>query len=182
MPPKKKKTKDRKGNVVPWNQSRARDLLQLDIKEGRIHSTTPCVTAHKSRAEYLLYGEAAFQGYLTTLIEAFEAKNRRAIRDDEAVKQFRQLYPKKATNHRGEPQWVGSTAELKMKQAMDNNQHKTSKPKELRASDAEYEKFQPKTFRNHIYQEVRARKFQNWVKDTEAQKRDNTLGTNSGAN
>lgn len=180
MPPKKKVI-DKRGNVVDWNLSLARDLLILDVKEGRITGSTTLKDAHNARPEYMHYQEAAFKGYLETIIGQMGNKESRAERDDSAVKQFRQLHPKPATNHRGEPRWEGSAAEAKLKAVVDKGEHKQKdvKPRHLRDTDEDFQAFQPKTFRNHIYQEVKSRKFQNYVKDKAEQKRKNTTGGTS---
>ena len=81
-----------------------------------------------------------------------------------AVKQFRQIHPKPTTNASGsEPRWEGSKAEEQLKTMVQEEKHVGKTPAEIRAGNAEFQKYDLKTLRNHIYQEQRSIKFKAYV-------------------
>ena len=148
-----------------WDLSLTRDWLYEDVVEGKITRSTSDIDAYKMRPEYQLYDEGKFSEYLEKILETVEEKISRAARDDLAVKQFLRVCPPPKTNHRGEPRWEGSKAEAKLKQQMENGDHKVKKPSQLYAESPHYKPFHKKTVRNHIYQAERAAKFTNYVTD-----------------
>jgi hypothetical protein len=170
MPPKKKKVTNKDGNPMAWHLSLTRDMLYTDVVEGRINTSPPVKDAHKARPEYMLYIEVKFEEYLQTMLDHVANKMSRAERDSKAVTQFLKINPPKATNHRGEPRWEGSAAEAMLKVDIDKGNYKKGKPIQLWATRPEYRVYLLKTFRDHIHQEVRARKFQAYVKNKSDQK------------
>ena len=168
----------RQAAVKPWQFSKAQQILKLDIKEGLITLdrfdalTNPHATkaeeAYKMRPEFQKYSLDKFEEYLESMRVSIEKSKSRAIRDNNAVMQFREIHPKPPKNHRGEPRWEGSNAEELLKASMDEGNHKKMKPKELRKTKPEFQQYNPKTFSSHIEQEIRARKFTTWLQDKNA--------------
>lgn len=158
-----------------WQHSKARKMLRLDIEDGSItllaydavtnKTGTKAEDAYKLRTEYQEYQFEKFEKYLETMRGIIRDHHGRASRDASAVAGFRQVYPKPPTNHRGEPRWEGSKAEEFLKNDMNEGKHTQMKPKQLRATRPEYQAYNPKTFSSHIDQEIRARKFQVYLKD-----------------
>ena len=60
-------------------------------------------------------------------------------------------------NNKPYPRWQGSEAEGLLKLDIDNGLNQIMRPKALRASRPQYLQFPLDVFRNHIYQETRAR-------------------------
>jgi hypothetical protein len=57
------------------------------------------------------------------------------------------------------PRWAGSAAERLLKNDITDGQHLLMKPQTLYQSRLEYQQFNLTTFRGHIYQEIKRRKF-----------------------
>ena len=57
----------------------------------------------------------------------------------------------------GKARWSGSAAERLLKLDIDANKHLELKPKLLHASRVEYQHFELKEFRKHVYQETSSR-------------------------
>ena len=90
-------------------------------------------------------------------------KVERCQKDLEAYNNAKKNHPTPALNIRGEPQWHGSAAQNFLKESVEAGQHKEVEPKELWESKPEYQVYALKTFRDHIYQEGRLRKFSHYV-------------------
>ena len=57
------------------------------------------------------------------------------------------------------PQWKGSEAQRLLKIDMDEGKHLQKKPRLFQKDRPEYQEFPGQVFRNHIYQELRSRKY-----------------------
>ncbi len=81
--------------------------------------------------------------------------------DVAALKHDRKTHPKKATNHRDEPQWEGLKAEqYHLKHDVEKGKQDTMKLEALYNSWIEYKDYPLLVFRKHIYQEDKRRKFE----------------------
>lgn len=107
-----------------------------------------------------------FRDNLNRLRTGLKKKKKQANEDAEYLAQDRKLKPKPTHNHRGEPRYEGSETEYWLKIDIASGHHLGKAPKDLYKSREVYltEGFTLKTFREHIHQEVRAVKFQNYVK------------------
>jgi len=139
-------------------------LLLQDLRSGRI----PITSEMEPRDVYLQRLEFAefdgnyknFPGRLRDARKQIICKNSRSALDSAALAHDREIYPKAAYNHRGEPRWEWSEAERLLRQDMDEGKHKTMKPQLVYQLRKEYnENYTLKTFRQHIYQEEKRRKF-----------------------
>jgi hypothetical protein len=157
MPRKKKDDPD------PWGKSEAKRLLLYDLRHGVIPLDSSSMAprdAYLQRPEFCVTGYKNFPSRLRSAREQTKLKNSRCVSDSAAFAHDRRIYPKPATNHRGEPRWEGSETERLLREDMDNFKHKTLKPKLLYKSRKEYhEKYPLPIFREHIYQEEKRRKF-----------------------
>ena len=107
-----------------------------------------------------------------------------AVRDDYVKKTVRRdadrqpylidkaNHPTPELNSRGEPQWNGSTAQSLLKELVASGAHNGIKPKEIWQQREEYQVYSLQAFRDHIYQEERLLKFQNYVRYTKKRKFD----------
>ena len=91
-------------------------------------------------------------------------RNERAARDANALAHDLPLFPRPTHNHRKEPRWQGSKAQSSLHVDIDAGLHRTMEPRDLYKTRPEYQQFLLKTFRDHIYQEVRTRKLGAFVK------------------
>jgi hypothetical protein len=94
------------------------------------------------------------------LQEKWDAGLSFATFDTAAMAHDRLLFPVPTHNHRGEPWWPGSEAQRLLALDVDDNKHITMKPRQLYNTRAEYyDNYPLQVFRDHIYQEVKLRKF-----------------------
>ena len=74
-------------------------------------------------------------------------------------------------NHRGEPQWDGSDAQMFLKEDITAGKHLLYKtPSEFCATRDEYKALPKKVFRGHIHQEKRLRKLFNLINNKRNEK------------
>lgn len=147
---------------IPWTGSVSRRLLLQDLRKGDIpldptEMSPPEV--YFQRPEFADFEYTRFRARLNDLRKKVTAEKNRSTFDSVALARDRLNFPKKATNHRGEPRWEGSEAERLLKKDIEDGKHKNLKPKALYESQNEYMKYSLAAFRGHIYQEVQTRKF-----------------------
>lgn len=97
-------------------------------------------------------------------------KKDRATEDAEFLAHDRLIFPEPTITIHGEPKWKGSNAHKLLIQDIKDGKHKTMKPRLLYELREEYQDYDPDRFRNRIYQEVKAIKREEWVKQKEADK------------
>ena len=111
-----------------------------------------------------------------------EKKMNRKEDDQKAYDNYRANHPRPTHDHKGIPLWDGSPAQQLLKEMMARGEHVGKAPKELWEGEHK-EVFQVYTldvFRDHIYQEKRLWKMQNYLKKEAAKKReDATKNTTS---
>lgn len=107
-----------------------------------------------------------FSSRLRDLRKVIRDKNSRADRDAAALSRDRAIFPPHSVKdkHGNELHWPDSEAFQLLKQDIDNGKHQTMKPEALWKSRPEYESYDKKVFRGHIYQEVKSRKFAAFIK------------------
>ena len=108
MPPKKKKTQ-------AWIASKGRKILFSDITSGKISENIKYEQVFHMRPEFAV-GDTP--GEALRLFENRLASARKVICATELAmfQQDRLAHPFPSTNHRGEPQWEGSTAQKVLKE------------------------------------------------------------------
>ena len=163
----KKKEEAEKKKVV-WRTSEAKKLLLKDLRHRRVPldaEKMPPKVVYQSREEFQKVDEARFFKNLARYRKEFREKKGFANDDSAALAHDRRIFPKPTVNHRGEPTWEDSPAQQWLFRDMDNGLHLTMKPKELYESRPVYYKnYYLSTFRGHIDQEKRSRRFQHYVK------------------
>jgi len=109
----------------------------------------------------------AFKRRLKSVAKNYEAKVERCKADRKAFENFRAKHPVKTHNHRGEPRWEGSVAQGLLKQDIQDGKYEQYKGDmgEFWTTRQEYlDAFSElKYFRYHVHQELRLRKFQNYL-------------------
>ena len=90
-------------------------------------------------------------------------KLNRCEKDLQAYLIAKQNHPTPEFNARGEPQWNGSEAQRLLKAMVRENRHVGVEPKTLWQSNEAYMVYTLQTFRDHIYQEERLVKFDNYL-------------------
>jgi hypothetical protein len=152
----------RKNGTEPWRNSVARQLLEQDILSGAIPLTNVEMTAravHSLRPEFLQLPYDSFPRRLQALRDLCKAKMERGISDAAAYHNDRRFDQQPTFVALGLPRWEGSDAQTALKLDITEGLHLQLTPKQLRESRREYQVFGLKTFRGHIHQEVKRRKF-----------------------
>lgn len=139
----------------PWRNSRAKKLLVKDIVDGKISGMT-AEQVHKTRPEYSAYVYSKFRGYFSYLVGKHGDLLSLANEDGAALAHDLALGLR--VNSKPYPRWDGSEAEALLKNDLDNGKHLHMKPRDLQLSRPQYSEFPGKVFRDHIQQELRARK------------------------
>lgn len=107
-----------------------------------------------------------FASRLSGLRQQIATNKTRSDEDLEYFNSFRTLHPRPTHNHRQEPLWDGSEAQMLLNLDMDNNKHKVPgfKPVDLYNSRNEYKQWTLEVFRWHIHQESDTRKYLHTLK------------------
>ena len=159
---------------IPWKNSRAKALLEKDIKEGRVpleatkngRSTMKLRTIYDSRPEFAQYQYSKFSNRLKSLRTTISECSARAALDQEAFDNFQQNHPVPSVfSHKGYIQWQGSEAQRLCREDIANKVHESMSRRELHGSRPEYfENFPLKVFRDKVNQEIRTAKYLHTLK------------------
>jgi hypothetical protein len=96
---------------------------------------------YAQRPEFATFEYTQFRDRLGALRRQIIEKKDRSITDSAALAHDRQIHPDATHNHRGEPRWEGSEAERLLRLDMDEDKHKSMKPKNVFLSRTEYQDF-----------------------------------------
>ena len=94
-----------------------------------------------------------FKSRLYTLWKNIKNKWKRAKDDADALEHDRAIFPKKTHDNHGVTLWRGSSAEKYLKKDMADGVHLRTTTKEFYKSRPEYQWYNIKKFRSHVYQE-----------------------------
>jgi len=144
-------------NIKPeaWRCSHAKKLLEKDIIDGKLDGMGAEAVYH-FRPEYQKYVFTNFETNLTNLRAKLEGLSELADEDGAAL--AHDLALNLRVNRKPYPRWQGTEAERLLKQDLDIGRHLDMYPRVLQATRPEYAPFPGKVFRDHIHQELRARK------------------------
>ena len=87
-----------------------------------------------------------------------------------ALEHDRRLNPRRTKNARGEPVFDSTKAKAFLKEDVKDGKHKRMKPCQLQKTRKVYQLFRLDIFRQRIYQEVRAQKFNFYLEIKRAEK------------
>jgi len=169
----------RKKDTNKWRHSEAKKLLYADIIAGIIpvdekEMDAAAVYQHYSTdPNFLLsdfHDKKLFPGRLKRLREKIQGKDSRMERDAKALAGDRMMFPKPTTDFRGTTRWADSEAKKLLLKDIDNNLHLTLTKKKLWKSKPECQEIDLDIFRGRVYQEIKARKFQAYVKHKRKEK------------
>ena len=158
-----------KPKAIEWSKSAAKQFLKKCFRDETISANYQDAkqvwTDHckDDNAFKRMQCNDAFVRRLKSVRNDHLKKVERCQKDLEAYNNAKKNHPTPALNIRGEPQWHGSAAQNFLKESVEAGQHKEVEPKELWESKPEYQVYALKTFRDHIYQEGRLRKFSHYV-------------------
>jgi len=143
-----------------WATSKERKILAKDIAEGAVPPTMwPREVREMHGGIYKQWPASDFRGCLRTLRKSVGKDQERALSDNQAFVQYRLNHPVVAANDgsRKYPRWNGSDAERMLKEDIESGALVSMRPRELRLSRSEYQKWPLQVFRGHIHQEIRSK-------------------------
>jgi hypothetical protein len=158
-----------KPKAIEWSKSAAKQFLKRCFRVGTISASYQDAqqvwTDHckDDIAFKRMQCDDAFVRRLKSVRDDYLKKVERCKKDLEAFNIAQKNHPTPEFNIRGEPQWHGSAAQKHLKETIEAGQHKGEEPKNLWQSRPEYQVYSLPTFRDHIYQEGRLRKFNHYV-------------------
>ena len=151
---------------IPWQYHPLRAFLLDKLTSNEIpadyHLMGPFDVWNKYCDNELFEGmnyDGVFTRRLLTLRKQFQEGQSRAQDDLNAFNIAKTNHPPPPLNHRGEPQWNGSEAQRLLEIDMSDKKHFDLKPEDLWETRVEYKQFYLETFRNHIHQADRTRKY-----------------------
>ena len=172
---KKKKTSD----WIDWRNHAAREILMEDLEQ----NGWLCGKDEEARTVYDIYMERQEEFFKEVPFDQFELRyneaikkavkrRARAAKEEEWLKHDRLLHPRKSHNARGEPVFdLDTEAKEQLKEDIENKLHKEMSPMALWESRSLYMKYREDIFRQRIYQEIRRKKFLNWLEKKRTKKR-----------
>lgn len=157
---------------VNWDKSAAKVYLKQLFEDGVIpidykeqNQTAKQVFDNHCAANESFEGvvyNSIFKRRLEGVCAHHNSKKIRQDDDLKAYEQYREKYPVRSHNDIGMPRWEGSEAEKYLKKDIKEGKHAGLKPAEFRATRPTIFGAVPlPVFRNHLYQELRLRKFHN---------------------
>ena len=191
-PPKTKDKKEQaKEPTIDWKNSAAKGFLKECFKDGRIPLDYSDSGGPRLVWDTLCNGNPAFHrmvyggtftGRLRGVLKDHLAKENRKVIDQIAFDNFRVRHPRQKVDHQGHILWHGSDAERLLKEDMKKGVHekmivdtktgkeRQSRPKDFWLSREEFQCFNLTVFRDHMYQERRKWKNENYLKTVAASK------------
>lgn len=139
-----------------WRYSNAKKLLLKDIHRGTITSMCNPKDVHHSRPEFHVYKFNNFKATLRRYLK--QTAELKDLADDEAAALAHDEALGLRIHNKPYPRWQGTHAEALLKADISQNLHVNHKPKELWVTRPEYKTYPLNVFRDHIQQELRARR------------------------
>ena len=165
---------------LDWSNSAAKTYLKKAFKDGLIATNYSDVGGPRKVWDELCANHAAFRGLeynseftsnLRLLRIDFQRKCKRAEIDKKAFENFRESHPRPTHDHKGVPLWHGSKAEEYLKADIEADKHQGKFPKDFWLTRPEYQVYDLKVFRDHIYQELKLEKLHNYLEFEASKKR-----------
>jgi hypothetical protein len=160
--------------VFDWRNSLAKELLREDIIAGRTHRDgRPLKPAEvfSLRLEYEASGWELFPSRLYSLRRAIAREQKQAKIDSDAFERDVLIYWNHHNpNPRAKKIWEGSAAQQQLRKDIDDEKHETLTPRKLWGKTTCYQTWSLDEFQDHIYQEVKLRKYYVY-RDTKAEEK-----------
>ena len=166
---------------VKWKEHPAREIFNIDIEQGGwLYGKDD----EDARDVYEIYKEREPEAFKDVPFDQFKenfdttmkkaAKRRaRSAEELEFMRHDRILHPRQTHNQRGEPVFdMDEEAKQQLREDIENKVHKGMKPSELHALRPVYQRYELHIFRPRIYQEIRRKKFINYLNKKRTEKRD----------
>jgi len=175
----KKTTKE---GWVDWKNHAAREILLEDLEPGGWLHTLENDDKDEAKDVYEIYknrqeefADVPFDQFKAAYKEATKRATKRRARsaqEAEWLEHDRLLHPRQDHNQRGEPVFdMDIEAKTQLREDVNNKLHKQMKPVELWESRDVYSKYKLDIFRPRIYQEIRRKKYLNYLEKKRTKRR-----------
>jgi hypothetical protein len=144
--------------------------LPIDAEE--MSAEEAWVVCYQNMAEFVCAGVVfdQFKKRLQDHQKQVRDQTTRATQEEEALVHDRRIFPRQTKNHHGDPVFDVSNAKMLLRGDVADGKHLTMKPALLQQSRREYKPFEPRKFKERIYQEVRRVKFLNYLQQKREEK------------
>jgi hypothetical protein len=142
---------------VPWEESRAKEILTSEILEQNVADYSDWKDVYYSFAEYQKYEKQNFCSNLKNLLKALTKEENSPLFDLQAVNIDQTCYPQEEVTEQGYPYWDTSEASKFLKVDFDKDIINMQSLDELWNSHETYKMFLKEVFSKHIYQEKKNR-------------------------
>jgi hypothetical protein len=173
MPPSKRK------GWIEWRDCVPKHIIIDDLQAGilpideeEMSAEEAWAVCYRHMAEFVMAGVVfdQFKERLRDHRKQIGDLVTRATQEEEALVHDRAIFPRQTKNHRGEPVFDMSNAKMLLRGDVADGKHLTMQPALLQQSRREYQPFEPRKFKERIYQEVRRVKFINYLEQKRASK------------
>jgi len=155
-----------------WYASGAKAELDKLLRDGTIPIDKTLMApkvAYEVSQKFQPIEYTYFRDKLNDMRKKFKERRDWAEKDAAALAHDMRLYNRPTHTAQGDPLWDGHAAQALLKLDLPRYLKKKKKfdhlkPRDLYKTRPEYQEFKLKKFRKHLYQEVRAGKFQNYLK------------------
>jgi hypothetical protein len=169
---------DKPTKPIEWAKSAAKHVLRHWFRDGTISSSFENEEIEqiwkdhcKDNAAFkrMKYDEA-FVRRIKSVRDDHQKKVKRCEDDLKAYTAAKLNHPTPLFDHRGKPQWNGSEAQRQLKELIAEGLPDGKEPRELWLANQEFQKYELRCFRDHIYQEKRLQKFNRYVENLRKEK------------
>ena len=167
---------------IKWITSVARKTLLNDLSPGGILFQRDNISPqtlweyYQNKEEFGKVQYNQFEARLKDHRRQVNEQFMRSKKEEEALDHDRKIYPRKDTNNHGELVFDMHPAKTLLRKDVEMNAHKNITSEELWRSRTEYQQFEKTTFQARIKQEVKRKKFINYLQlkqtNSEKEKRD----------
>ena len=161
--------KDEGRGKIAWRNSSPREVLLEDLLPGGIlfgkdHvSARECWEFYKSQPGFEVVTYNQFRDRLRDHRKQVSTSYIKSQEEERALTHDRRLFPHQKVNNRGKVVLDMLPARDLLREDITNNRHVGKTPSQFQKTRVEYEALNPKIFSRAVYQQIRRRKFVNYL-------------------
>ena len=162
---------------IDWRKSEARKILLADVEEGALQEEVLVEDAWEFYKQLPAFSKVPihqFKKQLKAHREQVRIRKERLGDEEAALKQFRELNPRKTHNNKGEPVFDMMPAKTLLRQDIAEGKQLEMSLKKFYKSRKEYTYITKNKFKEQVYQEERRQKFNNYRKAKPAEEKEKT--------
>jgi hypothetical protein len=149
---------------INWFHSEAKKIIMADLEEGILDVDAPSAKTawdecYSKMAEFVNVPFEQFDKRLKDHRDQYQLLLNKASMEEVLYQRDKLMHDRQDRNNRGELVFDLHPAKLLLREDVENGEHKKMTPSDFQATHLEYKLFKPKKFKEHIYQEVRRKKY-----------------------